>query len=968
MRDPRKAPPGQDDAAFLKEIIRLNKMVEALMNRAERSTSAQGSDFSLFQTAVTLEDQVRRRTVDLEAALLENEKIARAMQLARQRMELEIDERQRAQQALHQSEERHRIATEAALDVFITIDEHNTIMFVNAAAEKVFGYAPADILGKDMGMLVPDRLRMRHLHGMQEYLRTGRKKLSWQGVQIPCLHKDGREVPLEFSFGEFEQNGKRFFTGIARDITERKRAEALRDSQQRVLEMIALDAPLEDTLQSLLCSVEDQCEGMLCSVLLLDDGGSHVAAGISSSLDPAYLDALVGFAIGPCAGSCGTAMFRGEPVMVADIETDSLWEAYRALVAPYGLRACWSTPIFSGSGKVLGAFAMYYREPRMPQDAEQRLIDLAVRMAGIAIERQRHEAYIRHIAHHDPLTGLPNRILLEDRLRQSIAQANRCGRRVAVLFIDLDHFKHINDSLGHHIGDSLLQQAAQRMQACLREVDSVARLGGDEFVICLADVHQNGDATAVAEKLQAALAQPFSIEGHALRVGSSIGISLYPLDGAGVEELMRAADAAMYDAKAKGRGNYQFFTPELNIAAQQRLTVSNELRQALAHGELMVHYQPQISMATGAIIGAEALLRWEHPAMGLVPPVQFIPILEEIGMMGEIGKWVLHTACAQNLAWQAEGLPPLRMAVNLSARQFYGGNIVGTVAEVLHETGLSAKWLELELTESLILDNSESVIEAMRALKGMGISLSLDDFGTGYSSLSYLRRFPVNRLKIDRSFIKDITCDTGSADIVRSILALAQRLGLGAIAEGVETAAQYGYLQKHGCPEMQGYLYSAAMPAQKMTEMLRTDRRLAVWSRISNAAHTLLIVDEDDDVRAALKQSLVKEGLNVLDACNADQALDILAQHNVGVVMADLWMGGRSGVELLSKIKSLYPETTRMLLTGSAEIGSVVNAINKGAIYKIVMKPWDDQEVIGAVRDAFAAHVMRRESMATPDG
>ena len=962
MDDPEPNAALREEQALRAEIVRLKKMVEALMNRAERSTSARGSHFSLFQTAIMLEDQVRRRTEDLEAALRENEKINRALQHATEQMEQEIRQRQLAQDALFQSEQRYRTATEAARDMFITIDEDNVVIFVNSSVQAILGYSPAEVVGRNVGLLMPEALRERHQQGVRRHLAAGLGNLSWQSAQIPCQHKGGWEVPLEFSFGEFRQNGRRYFTGIARDITERKRAEAFREGQNRVLEMIALDAPLEESLAALQACVDAQHEGVTSSIILLDEEGAHVDACISPSLPPAFAGSLRGQAVDAGSGCCGTAIHRREPVLVADIMADPAWHDYRELAQRSGLRACWSHPIVSGAGKVLGAFTVYYREVRLPESAQQKLVELAVRIAGIAIERKRDEMHIRHLAHHDALTGLPNRLLLEDRLRQAIVRAARYRTLVAVFFIDLDHFKHINDSLGHHIGDQLLQAVARRMQECLREGDSIARLGGDEFVICLAEVNRNQDAAAIAQKIQAAIGETFTIEGHALQVGSSIGISLYPLDGRDADVLMKAADAAMYDAKAKGRANYQFFTPALNTAAQQRLTTSNQLRQALAREEFVLHYQPQVSLRSGAIVGVEALVRWKRGPDELVLPARFISILEEIGLMVEAGRWVLRTACMQAVAWQEMGLQPIRVAVNLSARQFSGDDIVRTVAEVLEETRLGAEWLELEITENLIVDGSERVIHTMHELKRMGVSLSLDDFGTGYSSLSYLRRFPVDRVKIDRSFVHDMTSDAGGADIVRSILALAQKLGLGAIAEGVETEAQLGYLRQQGCAEIQGYLFSPALPGDEMTELLRSGRQIPLYSHLPLGDHTLLVVDDDASVGAALKRLLHKEGLHVLCATQVDEAFELLARNSVGVILADLDISGQSGIDFLARTKSLHPDSIRILLTGEAEIAAVVNAINKGAIYKILVKPWADHLLIENIREAFALYAALKEA------
>jgi diguanylate cyclase (GGDEF)-like protein/PAS domain S-box-containing protein len=438
--------------------------------------------------------------------------------------------------------------------------------------------------------------------------------------------------------------------------------------------------------------------------------------------------------------------------------------------------------------------------------------------------RKQAEARIRYMALHDALTGLPNRILLHDRLGQAIALACRNRERVAVLMLDLDHFKHINDSLGHHIGDEFLEAVSMRLRGCVRESDIVARLGGDEFVIALPAVADNQCMTAVAQKVLMALLDPFQIEGHELRASGSIGIGQYPADGENPGALLRAADVAMYAAKAKGRGTHAFFTPELNAATQRRLMLTNDLHQACAREQFVLHYQPQVSTHSGAITGVEALLRWYHPKHGLISPLEFIPLLEELGLIIDVGQWVLRTACLQNVAWQKEGLPAMRVGVNVSAQQFYRGNIVRVVEEVLLEAGMNPKWLELELTESLSLDDSEIAIKIMHRLKRIGVSLSLDDFGTGWSSLSYLRRFPLDRIKIDRSFMRDIPAQPAAEAVVRSIMDLARNLGLSCVAEGVETVEQHDYLEKKNCAEIQGFLFSRPLPASDLGSLMRSGK------------------------------------------------------------------------------------------------------------------------------------------------
>lgn len=434
--------------------------------------------------------------------------------------------------------------------------------------------------------------------------------------------------------------------------------------------------------------------------------------------------------------------------------------------------------------------------------------------------RREAEARVRYLALHDALTGLPNRTLLMDRLGQAIAQARRDHSQVGLLLLDLDHFKHINDSLGHFIGDGLLEQVAKRLRSVLREVDTPARLGGDEFVVAACGLTGPADAEALAKRIQEALEPVFTVEGHNLRVGSSIGISLYPADGDNAPALLQAADTAMYQAKKKGRGNYRLFSRDLSMAAERWHSLSSDLHGACERGEFVLHYQPQFSLDNSRITGLEALLRWHHPVDGLIQPGLFIPLLEEHGRMVEVGRWVLRTACAQNAAWQAQGLPKVRMGVNLSAQQFYRGDIVRAVREALDESGLAPEWLELELTESLTLDDTDTTLRVMGELKAIGVKLSLDDFGTGWSSLSYLKRFPLDRIKIDRSFVRDIVNDHSTAAIVHSILDLARQLKLECVAEGVETTEQLAHLRGEKCAEIQGFLFSKAIGADDVATLL----------------------------------------------------------------------------------------------------------------------------------------------------
>jgi diguanylate cyclase (GGDEF)-like protein len=436
------------------------------------------------------------------------------------------------------------------------------------------------------------------------------------------------------------------------------------------------------------------------------------------------------------------------------------------------------------------------------------------------------------MAHHDALTGLPNRVLLHDRVSQAIAQAQRNREVLAMLFIDLDRFKTVNDSLGHHVGDRLLKSVGERLESCTRGSDTIARIGGDEFVVLLGDLEKPEDARHVALKVLDALAEPVTIGVHELRVTPSIGICAYPHDGTDVETLMRNADTAMYHAKQMGRNNYQFFTQSMNDAAQERLALENDLRHAVERAEFTLHYQPQLDLKTGRIVGFEALVRWLHPQRGMVGPSQFVAAAEETGLIGQIGEWVLREACLQARAWHHAGHSELQVSVNCSAQQFQRESFVETVGGILRASGLPAQQLDLEITESVIIQHSEAVIARFQALDDMGVRISIDDFGTGYSSLSYLKRFAIHQLKIDQSFVRDISSDPDDAAIVSAIIAIAHSLGLQVVAEGVETPEQLAFLRSLGCDVAQGYYFSKPVPAQEFERLLQT------WNPAARVAAT----------------------------------------------------------------------------------------------------------------------------------
>lgn len=515
-----------------------------------------------------------------------------------------------------------------------------------------------------------------------------------------------------------------------------------------------------------------------------------------------------------------------EPVIVADFLMDTRF-APSELLRIHGIRSGVSVPILGIDG-LTGVLSVFSRDAGRFNSAAARFLQTLVKVLVATIHRRQADEKLSYPSRFDALTGLPNRRLFIDRLGQAMELAKHRQARVGVVLADLDHFRIVNDAMGRGNGDKLLVQVAQRLQQCVRSGDTVARVGGDEFAFILSGMAQAKDATLVAEKVIAALSVPCELEGEEIYISASLGISVYPSDCTDVDGLLRNADAAMFQAKENGPAIYRFYLPQMNERAVARLKLETQLRGALARDEFVLYYQPRASLANGSITGFEALLRWQHPALGLMPPLQFISILEDTGLIVSVGEWIVLAACKQIMRWKSQGLMPHPISVNLSARQFQQRNLGFVIERTLRATGIDPALLEFELTESMLMKEAEAAIHALQVLKTFGVRVSMDDFGKGYSSLAYLKRFPLDVLKIDRAFIRDVAFDPDDATITVAMIKLAHSLGLKVVAEGVETRDQLDFLIENGCDEMQGYYFSRPLPLEGASRALMENHRLAL--------------------------------------------------------------------------------------------------------------------------------------------
>ncbi len=721
---------------------------------------------------------------------------------------------------------------EVASDEFIFNDQYYSLHETSAEAMGGYRMSSADFA---LRLVHPDSAPQVGVT-IQKALSAGTQDALIQTeAQILCENGEVRWVIVRLKVERDEQGTVTRLIGANQDITERKHAE---QSQVRLNRALKL---LSDCNMALVHAVEEQALLSEICRLIVEQGGyrmawvgyaEHNAEKTVRSVahwgdDKDYLSG-VGIRWSDTEqgrGPTGTAIRTGLTDINQDYRTNPNMALWREAALASGYRSSIALAL-NNRTHMLGALTIYSVAADAFSAEEVKLLEELANDLAYGIEtlrtRIKHaeaEKKLEFLAHHDMLTGLPNRLLLRDRYEQAIAQADRAHSGVAVLFLDLDNFKQVNDTLGHNYGDQLLVRVVERLRGCLRDADTISRQGGDEFVILLTNLRDLAVISGIAQQIVETFAAPFEIDTYSINTTFSIGVSLYPDDGKEFDTLLSNADTALYQAKDSGRDTYRFFSDKMNIDAQEQLQLQGQLRNAVKNQEFILHYQPQIDIASGRFIGAEALVRWKHPELGLLPPDKFIPLAERSGLVIPIGDWVLNEACRQAQVWREKG-HALVMAVNLSALQFKRGNLLETVSHALKRSGLPAELLELELTESILLQDVDVAIKTLRSLKDMGVKLSIDDFGTGYSSLSYLKRLAVNKLKIDQSFVRDLAEASDSAAIVRAIIQLGHTLQLTVIAEGVETEAQLAFLRNYGCDEAQGYLYSRPVPASEFVKLI----------------------------------------------------------------------------------------------------------------------------------------------------
>ena len=741
----------------------------------------------------------------------------------------DISERKAAEQALRRSDERFRALVQNLSEAIVVIDRHGKILYNSPSALEMIGQKDAgesaDLPWPDLGRVHPD-----DQGAVAEGLAAALSAPGTVGpIDVRIRHSDGHWVRVEaIAQNLLDDPAVGGVVVTMHDVTVRRRAQDLNARAAAILELVARGVLLDDTLESIARALEESDTDLRCAIYLLDEDTDALCTRAAPSLDESFTQTAGSTKSGHLACLYRTSVHARQPLRVADVENDDRCVDCRTFVLAHGMRAFWSMPLLStASEEALGALVVYAESTGLPSPAQEQLTGVLAGLAAIAIDRKRFEDRLLHQSLHDPLTGLPNRALFHDRLAHALERSRRSRSEVAVLFLDLDRFKFVNDSLGHDAGDELLLSTAQRLLRAVRPGDTVGRFGGDEFTVLCEDLPPAFACERVAEiaqRLLSAISEPGELRGTEVFLSASIGIAIAPDANARPDDLLRDADAAMYHAKNRGAGHWEVFDQTMRERARTRNETESALHRAIERGELRLFFQPIISILDQRCVGAEALVRWQHPERGLVLPGEFIELAEESGLIHDLGRWVLREAATQATRWQVDAPDGFTVSVNISARQLAQGDLHEIVAETLRTTMAQPHRICLEITESVFMDDMASIVELIGQVRELGVQFSIDDFGTGYSSLAYLKSLPVDAVKVDRSFVSAMTSDTGDAAIVSAVIGLAHALDLRVVAEGVETAEQLAGLAALGCDHAQGFYFSPPQPAPDIRRIFARNR------------------------------------------------------------------------------------------------------------------------------------------------
>lgn len=852
-------------------------------------------------------------------------------------------------------------------DALIASTLNGQVTYWNAYAEQLYGWTAEEVLGRNVLDAIGIQASRDDAVVAMRDVTDGRV---WRG-ETRAQRRDGTFISTQLTLSAIRdaRGALTGLIGLSRDISELKRAEqAIRENARRqgviaAFGQLALaSTDLDELLEAAVLAVSDALQAPFCEVLQFAPDGRGLVPRAGRGWQEGWMDR---HATDATVASQTRFFDHGNDVLTIDDFAAETGFPIPHLLSHNDIRSGVNI-LIGADASPFGVLGAYSRDvAHFSRDSALFLQSIGNTLAT-AIDRTAAEEQVAYLAQFDTLTGLPNRNLFRDLLALTLTQAKRNEWNVGVMFIDLDGFKTVNDTFGHDVGDRLLVLVAQRLQNCVRSGDTVGRFGGDEFGIVLANLAKVDDANLVAKEVVDALKMPFALDEQEIYVTASLGISVHPGDGDSPELLLKNADIAMYRAKEKGRGTFHFYTEELHTRVMRRIELERELRLAIERQEFVLFYQPQVSLDSGRIVGVEALVRWQHPVRGLLLPGDFIAVAEETGLIIPLGRWVAETACVQVAEWHRRGHRELGMAINLSPHEIRRGNVAEHLRGALARADLDPRFLEVELTETLVMDGAESFIRSLNELKAIGITIAIDDFGTGYSSLSYLKRFPIDKIKIDQVFIREIVTEVDDAAIVQAVIAMSHHLKLRVIAEGVESDDQAAFLRRCQCDFGQGFLFSEALPAAELSGLLDGRGSGSLLSDRRSTSRALLLVDDEPNNLRALKRALGRDGYEIHTATSARQALEILAQTPISVIMSDQRMPGMSGTELLSRAKTLYPDTVRIVLSGYTDLTTVTAAINEGAIYKFLTKPWEHDVLREDIRLAFHHHEQRTGGQTAP--